>query len=535
MKKKLYKSLSYFLATLVLCISVLGQPMQVQAVGTGVNITLKKLIDMSLTKSGVIANSSLLQKLESSYLNILNGTASSYDSYCDANGLDKTDKESLSAYLNSSSYTYSWLLPVAWLMDCMYFVAWITGGDMRADIVESDVVQMMCDTTIANRGETYTIPDEFVDGVYSAFQDYDKNNSKFTYVKTRKFSDVMYPLWFSPVSNRDIILEKMERLVGDSVFCISTNGTKLYNEFKTSTTFMLKTLGYYIYPNDLYFYYSDVSTKKYIYSVNKNNEHNPDIMGWNGNSYNTATLETFLERDYTEEDSFYTDFNTNPIYVANNYSYSANGYTYFYLVSMDGKYIKIWHTHGDAVLYANGWQEYYIDETAPMMDKSQDNTITYTGDYIGQTYNQISYDTFTNNYDNSQNITNNVVGDTITNITNNYYYTDDSDSDDGGSIGGGSDDGGSAGGGIFDGLGNLVGGVGDLVNFVVNVLAELIGIFTNLLNKIMELVGGFQGTSGEFVGFMQEFFSFVPQDIWTLIELGLASLILVCLVSFFKK
>ena len=51
----------------------------------------------------------------------------------------------------------------------------------------------------------------------------------------------------------------------------------------------------------------------------------------------------------------------------------------------------------------------------------------------------------------------------------------------------------------------------------------------------MELVGGFQGTSGEFVGFMQEFFSFVPQDIWTLIELGLASLILVCLVSFFKK
>ena len=171
MKKKLYKSLSYFMAVLVLCISVLGQPMMVQAATGGSQITLKKIMDMSLTKSGVIANSSLLQKLQASLLNILNGTASNYDSYCQANGLGK-NKDSLSSYLNSENYTYSWLLPVAWMLDCYYFVAWMTGGDMRGDIMESDAVQMICGTSIANRGETYTIPDEFVDGVYSLFEEY---------------------------------------------------------------------------------------------------------------------------------------------------------------------------------------------------------------------------------------------------------------------------------------------------------------------------------------------------------------------------
>ena len=432
MKKKLYKGLSYFMAVLVLCISVFAQPIQVQVSGTG-TLTLKKLIDMSLTKSGVIANSSTLSKLESSMVNILNGTASYYDSYCDAMGLEKNE-ESLASWMNSEYYLYPGTWIVKWAMDPFFFLDWFCADStVRKQLESDDVVNALYGSSVLQTGQLYTIPDEFVDEVYSTFQDYANDEVPYLYVDTFKLEDIAYPLWFADMVQYRAFIGKFKELGDDILFdlrfrSMATNPQGNFsNAYETSYTNILANMGIKYPMSNEYYAYFDGSNIKLCDADGVSIGSHSWCMGnkYSFNSAPNATIQKFIDGsfavidgDYYSSGSVYSSSYSDRISVLSNYQYCT-----WSLVTLDGRSLKVWKDKGSALLYANGWQEYYIDETASAYDSSQDNTITYSGDYIGDTYNQISYDTITNNYDNSEHITNNVVGDTITNITNNYYYT----------------------------------------------------------------------------------------------------------------
>lgn len=172
-QKKFIKGIAIMLSALMLTISITNtNTMPVYAAEASAELTLTKVIDMALTKTGVIANNNWLQKVQASFLNMMNGTASSYSSYCEANGLEKNE-ETWTQYLSSDAYIGLGFAIPNFVLQSVWAIEWMLAPEQYAEEQKQmqAAVQALAETATCVQAETYKLKDEAVEFVRDTFDD----------------------------------------------------------------------------------------------------------------------------------------------------------------------------------------------------------------------------------------------------------------------------------------------------------------------------------------------------------------------------
>ncbi len=479
--------------------------------------SLKQILDIACTKNGVVANDDILSKLQTSWLNALNGTVSTYNEYCSSNGLEK-NADTWKQYLNSDNYMADpFSAIVGRVFQATYFMDWLfNGGQMREDFLEGDYYQTLVNTSLVAQGNNYVIADDFVDATISTFNSNKDSWSSVRYYHTTIPSEMKLS-WFKDGDSYNAFKQYVasSEFLTIGSFKVYSNVSKYFAENSTSSAG-----DYAIYRNDYEtLYIVESSSKKTI--------------TFYGADFNTKSIE--FKNPYGLTITSVSEFGTPdgskskipaglwelPAVTPFEYEFSV------VIFSKEKQAVPIYKNTDAMAQYTQGNREYYLSDKYYNYSEENDNSITVGGDYITGDYTY-SYEIVNNNITNSENITdnsiNNIVNDNSNTIINNYYNSDS-----------GNDD---ADGGIFD-LGSalqaILKGIGDILNFLITLIGELLSMIANFLTEIMNLLGSLKGISGDFVFFMQDYFVFVPPELWDVIKVGLYASIAVMVVKSLKK
>lgn len=538
--KRIIRYIAVCMSTLILSISIFAS--QTMTTHAMVGTYLTHIIDIALTKTGIAANYSMLSKTERKLLDVMNDTALSYKTWCEENTLDAREYDSWSAYLNCDSFCVkSYTTSELWknLFKKHSFFSWFSEHLELGQFDSSDYVNHLVGSKTPENDKQYTISDEDVDVIRGTFDIIVSDEELgYYYIDTLSPSNVK-PSWFHTQSDYNNFKNyiKSSDNVTAATFNFSNSGfVYVYDNLDVSYIYSLR-----IFDNSVsnYIVCLDVSQSSnylYFYSSNWNLDkvRYVDFIGFKNidTEFPICDIESFNNK-YADSNNMTTSLPGGVM------GYCSRSTFINSLFTKDGRKIIIFKTVSAMKNYLGGYREFYQNVTYDY-STSNDNSVTVGGDFLNNgTY---SHDQIENNISNITNqgdtITeetiNNITGDTITNITNNYYYGDSSGgSSSGGSSGGDNNSGnGST---IWDGLSTLVGGIGDLINFLVTLIGEILSVISNFFTTILELVGNFKDVGGDFVYFMSDFFAFVPPEIWEVIALGVTSVIGIAVWKFFNK
>ena len=204
------------------------------------------------------------------------------------------------------------------------------------------------------------------------------------------------------------------------------------------------------------------------------------------------------------------------------------------LVSNDGRIIKLWHDFEKYKQFDVGNQMYYVTDSFNNYDSTIDNSTTITSQEYAY-YNDNSttiYQTIQNNIDNSGNsdLTEKDVQDIVDAAVQEIK---DSITNSGNDDGGGNDSGDSDNGG--NGVGDLVGGIGKLFDTILSLIGKVMGVVADFTQSILDLFTGFTDFTDGFSNFLSGAFSFIPQEIWNVIQVGLSLMIPLAVIKFLRK
>lgn len=488
-----------------------------------------RMLDQILNSTGVSANYTMLSKVQQNFLNIMNGTASTYQEWCEGTGRDINDSASWTEYVNSDAF----YCEDSGLSDFFrkfvsstYFVLWLFSGgtfNIASNFTEEGFHNYLFDSTAIEYGKKYTVEDELVEAVRATYDaTIEKEDLGYYYINTLSPQNVK-PSWFKDQQS----YENFKSYIKSSEKFTFINYECKYGYVSSEPSFD-SDARWQIFENDksIYLVCKDISNGSYIY-----------FYGLDWNKYKLRYSNIKCGDDFTLRNI--NDFNA--LNSTSEINYLGNcAYGYYLgvsrplslIFSKDGRKMIVFKEDDALKNYLGGYREAYTNIYYDY-STSNDNSFTVSGDYFLNN-GQYSHDIISNNISNTDNsgdtITeetiNNIVGDTITNITNNYYGS-------GSGSGSGSNSGDNSGSG--GGLSSLVGGIGDLLNFVVTLVGEVISLLANFFTQILNLLGTFKDSSGDFVGFLQDFFVFVPDDIWKVILLGITTVISIAVWKALKK
>uniref|UniRef100_UPI0040579353 hypothetical protein n=1 Tax=Acetatifactor sp. TaxID=1872090 RepID=UPI0040579353 len=481
------------------------------------------ILDTALTSTGVSANYSYLSKLQNELVNILSGTAGTYEDYCLYNGLEQNE-ESWLQYLNSDAYyregeiaSEFWKTAFG---DAEFFV-WFASACLGDPVDFNDIRELLIGTSTPESNQTYRMKGERVEAVRATFDALiEEEGLGYYYIDTFGPENIK-PSWFvdseSYTNFKDYIRSSDEVtyvfFYGNNSTWEDLSFTKLYLGDNTARVYLVGEV-------------TD-TTNKYLYDDSWMKLNLKSLELYRSNTLTITNNEDFIAKG---EISGYQTRSTTYPGIMGYYSGSTNLWTGIF--TKDGRKMIVFRNEDALKNYLGGYREVYTSVTYDY-STDNDNSVEVGGDFLnsGSYSHDIITENITNNDGNvTENIVNNVVGDTIQNITNNYYGdSGSSGSGDGSSSG---SDGGSS---IWDGLTSLVGGIGDILNFFVTLIGEVLSLLANLLTEIMNLVGNFRDVGGEFVYFMADFFVFIPQEVWDVILLGVTAIIGVALWKAFKN
>lgn len=518
--EKMKRAVTLALCAVVLSLSIsTAYSVPVQAADTEVSISLEKLLDMCLTKTGVSANNNLLQKVQASILNTLNGTVSSYSEYCKANGLEKNDV-SWSEYLNSEAYAMCGYQFPSFLLDCIYFFDWLfadsDGGSLQQQIMESDYVQFLCDSAVAVQGEKYVVSDEAVEYIRKEFDTVADEEVGYFYIDSYSPDD-LYPLWFETTAQYEHVKKCLES--GSGLYSLLFRGLNKATA-DSSNSYICDGIRVEIYKEG---FFVGTLTDGYaqFYCLDETNDNYCTYRYYDSEySYSGFMAVDSLENldSYNSEHDFYQGegFDNRLYFDVHNGTSSLPTKDYHFFTN-DGRQIKIWKSLNHYRLEASGYQPYYVITTYDY-STTNDNSMTFDGNYYRNNGDVYSYDTVKETIDNSVDNSYTEIDNSITNIVNNYYGSSGSDDNSGDSSGNGDS---SSGAGVTDFLTGLT----DLFDFILGLLGNIISLLSTFLNSALSLLSGLGTLFGGFSDLLGEMFTFLPEEFIDALTAGLTLLI----------
>lgn len=481
---------------------------------TSSNITADKIIDMALTKSGVVANSDVKNSIKEQTLNVLNGTATSYRQWCADN--DKgINSETWQEYLSSDAYASLGFRLSSWAIKSADFINYVITGETLLGLESDDLPQMMIGTDTVEKGNDYTISNDVITGIYNVFTDTVTNGEYgYYYVPVYSVNDISVN-WFNKNSDYENIKSYVKSSKNNTMLLLWKTSSSMTNYSNIRVLDNGEEIMYIRESGEkqiTYTYSSEWTSKTVIYS---------DYAVATGNINYTSSEEFKSANTATR-----TDFGWDYIYPT--YATGGNTYTMF-LVNME-RGQQIVYNSLEALKTFNGGNKPYYMVTNKQYDDSIDNSINFTGDYIIKYGGDNSYDYVQNNInnseDNSDNSVNNIVNDSSTTIINYYGYSENDDSASDGDSGDSDSD---------NGLMNVIKAIGEVLNFILNALAEVISIVADFLNSLLEILKSLGGIFTSFSGLLAELFPFIPEDVTRLLTSAISATILIAVVRNFKK
>lgn len=518
-QKRLIKVVAMFLCALTITFSItssltINSYAAVITASASAELTLTKVIDMALTKTGVIANNNWLQKVQASFLNMMNGTASSYSSYCEANGLEKNE-ETWAQYLSSDAYIGLGFAIPNYVLQSVWAIEWMLAPEQYAEEQKQmqAAVQALAETATCVQGETYKLKDEAVEFVRDTFDNLVASEGIGYFYLNTYTSDYLDLDWY--------------------------NTQESYNNAKQFIDDNYLTMCVYNYYPDTNSYYDKYKTHRYIvlhescliYGFVSNGyvALYPYDSSWNQLSARELAIHSHPhDIEFNSYDTFF-GLSNEKTSMELNYTYQGASYggdCIFF--TKDGRKILVYSSL-DSLKQYNGGNKPVYQVTNYNYSTTNDNSINFTGDYIVNNGIQYSYEIVQNTIDQSQSNTDasvsTSVNDSYNTIINNYYYTTPD------SGGDGNGDGGDSGGG----LGSLLDGIGSLLNFVVTLIGDVLSLIGSFLDTVYDMIKNLGGSFTNFSGLMGELFTFIPQDLMDLIEAGIGVAIVIVIWKMFRS
>lgn len=524
---RILKNIIACVCAVAVSFSLIGN--NVLTVQASANINLTKIIDMSLSKTGIVANNSTLQKLQASTLNMLNGTASSFWDYCNANGLSYS-RDSWSTYLNSDAYrSLPFALP-SWALQSGYYIDWLLGGDVRGEIMSSDAVKMMLGTSIAVNGNNYTIPSNVVNYYRDSVNDVMSENGyilrkTFSPADLKKdwfFTDEMYYNVYGTILSDNQHYYNLG-FAGNGQLDIK--GVSLMNTvsfemhlYKFKDTLLVK--------RDTR--YPDVYNHLCATVVTPNDASRNDYFY--GTRYETTTYPYSTYEELLNSGTLQLSQTINPYFDVADRAY--NGVAFIGLFTCDGRYVKVFDSAVGAQNHNVGSQDTYIASNYTY-DSSKDNSIKFSGEYYNNNSENYTYDIVQNQIDNTSNIDESVVNNIVNNYTYNTvnnFYDNSGDSDDSGDDD--SNDGGIDMGGAIE---SLINGIMSILNFLLTLVGDVFTVLSDFLTSLYEILVGFGESFSGLSSLLGELFVFIPEELIRLLEAGVGAMVVVAVWKFIRS
>lgn len=502
-------------AVIVMCSAV--SPLTVSAM---TDSSASKIVDVALTKTGIVANKSVLNAVEDKLANVVRDTLKLYDAWLDENPSKEVGVETFNEFVDGgglSTFAYKAIEPH---LNRKFIVTLMLEYRDSLDDAPVDITEVITGET-SILGKILNLPSALVNFIRSLFNEYATENSDFYYIDTYTASDVN-PLWFeSPQAYQN--------------FCYQINNVSelVYIRAKDSINVVPRTddtsgviCEWYLHKFDNEVLFVDNSYSKYRWRIdlyNENWEKGYDVYMTEKEPLTQSEIGQFTFDDCTRLVSgWMTMSDYMDIYV------SGATIGHLGIWTNDGRPIKVYKNETAMKNATLGKCDYYVTNNSNKYETT-DNSVNVSGDYLVSDSYTYSHDIVQTEIDNSETITNetvnNIVNNNTTTIINNYASSVSPD-------GGSSDEGG---GGILDGLGGLVSGITDFVGFLLGLVGDALSLITSLFTTLFDAVKAIGSVFTGFTGLLGDIFGFIPSELVNFLVLAVEAAVAVAIWKQFKK
>lgn len=464
---------------------------------TSVILSPTKIVDMALSKTGVVADKSLKDAIVDSYKNTINGTAKGYTQWCADNGYEKNGA-TYEAYLESDAYSNLPTRLVGPLLRGADILQYMLTGNHDSELTDSDISTFLVGTDKVENGSNYTISDEVTEDIRTTFNTVITTGDMGYYYVDTMTSDELPGTWFA---------DEQSKL-----------NTKAYIDSSEYITCI---------------FFSYVKNYKKIYKMHfiDNTQDLVLVKPAPSESYGVMRLYTSEGTNVNPQYVAIEMGKTQPIYDYESYIAKCNGLDFnnsinstwpikfgdcsvdhvgdtcygMYVFSPTGEKIIVYSSSDAMNSYAGGAKPYYMVTNKDYKD-SEDNSVNFTGDYIQKYGDESSYDIvknqIDNSVDNSDNSVSNIVNNSNTTIVNNYTYVTEDD----------------------DGNGENGGDGGNDTNVDNETdLDDENGLIVQVLNEIIVSIKALGKTFSGFTGLLKDMFPFIPTQLTDLLTMSVSA------------
>lgn len=386
--------------------------------------------------------------------------------------------------------------------------------------------------TVNNKLKKYRLKSEFVNLTRKAAESYIEEYEGYYLVKTKSYKDLS-PSYFSVKSSYEYLYNAAKSIPDGDIYGFMQNGYS--DTFKygisdfSGLNFVLKNgalapdkmtsatqfISLSLYDNNWNIVCTQYPTPYYKIST---------INSWEINS----SLPDYSDKSAWDSLSYgyFNYFILNPTF-AKTYLYEG------WLLTSDGRSIKVWKSLDAFKQYSIGKSNIYYTKDYSGYDMTADNTVGFTGSYYSSNSSSYSHDVIQNTIDNSSEVNESTINNIVNNYITNNNYGDGSGS--GGSGGSGSGDSGNGWWNIGDGISSVIEGIASLLDFVLKLLGDLIGLLGSFLTSILDVLSSLTAVGQEFSDFITEAFKFIPEDLLTMMFTSIAIMCGIGIFKAFKK
>jgi len=489
----------------------------------------KRVVDVSLTHTGVVANDDMLAYTREKIKTIMSDAIVAFNQYAVTSGAESVDVPLFYEFVQAST-SDSVGQEVAKMLnydiiDPQTIVQYVNNYDEVINM-NIDMYKMFTGKNVEEE-KNVTLSDEVVDYIRELFEECIEMEADYVWVPTLKPSDINI-MWFTDKRYYDAL----KQLVTNSEYPLLVR----FYQNKASKWFSTDSLNEYVTdgisiwvlnkPFGIIRNCDSLETTNYIINTSIYDDmwqkyKCPAFIDAGIGALETMTVDNMLT---------WGEYETNGTLC--NLERFVNGYGYAWIMTNDGHKVKVFKNINAYKSHTVGREPYYITDISDSYNNT-DNSVSVGGDYVTGGSYQYSHDVVQNEIDNSQNVDNSVVNNIVNNnqqtIVNNYASTVIPDS---GSGNGGNDDGG---GGLLDGLGGLIGGVTDFLGFIFGMLGDAISLVTSLFNTIFEGIKALGNIFTGFTGLLGDLFGFIPSELINFLVLAVEAGVAVTLWKQFKK
>jgi len=516
---------------MAIALTTITAPIKAEA---GTNNHVVNIVDMILTKTGIVADHEILTAIESEFRANMRQLIVEYDAWLTENGIEEITIDTFNEYVYSVDTEATTQLKSERLLGLVdenavlkYIIEYRTDNQINIDPVEITTGKPV--TT----GKNVTISDDLVKYIRQLFDEYSASEGDYFYVKTVAPSEIN-PLWFETVEEYNRTVALLETLPYLGIIENTDKNLKGRFSFGNDNTMVFSSFSVRLYEQEVYFLSAGANATGYNYAVSKTYDskwNTPTKVHW----YNGIPDSKHVTYQSIVSDTNWCGHGNSELSPRQSLEGEyTNKSIYIGLVSNDGREVKIYNTLEALKADSIGRSPYYI--TSNFRDYyDQDNSIKVSGDYVLGDYTT-SHDTIQEQINNSGTINNetinNIVNDSSQTIINNYASTVLPETDDDNE---GDNDNGGGLGSILDGLGSIIGGVADLVGFLLGVIGEVIGLIGDLFNTIFNGIKAIGEIFAGFTGLLGSMFPFIPQELVTFLTLAVEASVGVAIWRQFKK